>query len=83
MEPGMIRFGAEDIERVEMVLWFKEIGPAEIGLPFGQDGADPEAEAKLRDTLFTIFKDVLDDCAAKGTLQLGVYDPEPEVEPVA
>jgi hypothetical protein len=82
MEPGMIRFGAEDIERIEMVLWFKELGPSEIRLSFGQDGADAEAEATLRDTLFTVFKDVLTDCAAKGTVEISAYDPDAAVEAV-
>lgn len=79
MEPGIIRFGADDIERVEMVIWFKEIGPSEIGLPFGQEGADAEAESKLQKTLWDIFMVAVKDCAARGTLQM-TYDPNDLVE---
>lgn len=79
MEPGVVMFGADDIERVEMVIWFKDIGPFELNLPFGQEGADAEAEDKLQKTIFDIFKDALADCAAKGTLQL-TYDPNDLVD---
>ncbi|APL95482.1 hypothetical protein SIDU_13715 [Sphingobium indicum B90A] len=77
----MIRFGAEDIERIEMILWFKELGPASMNVALGQDEAKAETEAQMRETMFEVFKDVMMECAANGRIEVTAYDPEPDSEP--
>lgn len=77
LEPGVVAFGQEDVESVEMVFRFgEELGFTEFGLPMNKDDCN-EAERELRDMIWAVFTKVW---AVYGHQAEMTYDPNDLVQ---
>jgi hypothetical protein len=78
LEPGLLAIGAEDVEKVELTFWLKDVGHAQLVLGFRDGPAETEEDktaASRREWLFDLFRDEMLAQAAKGTLEM-TYDPD-------